>query len=110
MIGNWVKDYDTSNTFFQVIKIEHGDNEFTEGLWFINGRMSDDVLPVNLTSGILLDNGFSYVPEHSTYGNKKIGVALIGNKWYCDNVSGKYLHQFQNYYFLKTGKELNIVL
>jgi hypothetical protein len=124
-IGNWVEDYDSSHERFRVETITKGENG-TEGMWFINGRWHEDVIPTPLTEELLGKCGFkmtsNYSPEGEIYSLKHRdgisfevcisykGVDIIQNIGRIRMLNIKYLHQLQNVFFILTGEELKIEL
>jgi hypothetical protein len=110
-IGNLVMDDDDSHDVFNVEEITKGKSE-TENMWFINGRWSEDVLPIPLTHEILEKCGFEKEEDYYSYEGFKL--------WYNDYnfyhmnsemlIHVDYLHQLQNLYFALNGEELAVNL
>jgi hypothetical protein len=121
-IGNWVEDEDDSHDRWQVERIEPGKEE-TKGMWFVNGRWTEDLQPIPLTPEILEKAGFMESQDNTYYLPKMdytvdfVGVILWKKEYFRLNEEftsvGKpiqYLHQMQNLFFALTGEELNIEL
>jgi hypothetical protein len=123
-IGNWVEDYDSSHERFRVETIDKGENE-TAGMWFINGRWNEDVIPIPLTPELLEKCGFEikmhtkgirYIEVNSylwllIVGDEKIHLCLASAEWMHDlQARVTSLHQLQNLYFSLTNQELTIHL
>lgn len=62
---------------------------------------------IELSIEILEKLGFQQSINSETFGNKIIGIHFDNHGFDYQSFSGKYLHQFQNVYYTKTGKDID---
>ena len=114
-IGNYVRYCDNNYQIQQIIKRNGKYALFCENLY--HGVWIDEVEPIVLTEDILLKckPGYSVhvvgeldvMPYHNGDGTLSLKLGTLGHAYPYEI---KYLHHWQNFYYVMEGKELEVQL
>lgn len=115
-IGNWIEWDDDSHEQFQVENITFHEFEESgdEKIYFVNGGLFDDMLPIPLTTewltkfGFEKNNGIWSKQSLQVYQQLPLRLFWYNEDFVVELKSILYVHQLQNLYFALTGEELTI--
>lgn len=112
-----------SNEIVIVESIKKGEPPYTDENYFVNGRVIEDLKPIELTEEWLRRAGFVKIDNRNQFGyfkpisnsrslcwgfGKDISIEDDETNSMLEYIPCQYVHQLQNLYFALCGSELKI--